>query len=163
ESAGVDLREHVDEVVMKDDVARSKPNPDVVVAALRKLRLCAAQCAMVGDTPHDAEAAKRAGVVTLGVLCGGYNDERTLVSVGARAFNQENALGDRTAHAELMAFRRLAESRPRDERSPRDLVLVSTVEPCVMCLGAAIVSAVDTVVHALAAPADGGTLRVRNP
>ena len=32
-----------------------------------------------------------------------------------------------------------------------------------MCLGAAIVSAVDTVVYALAAPADAGTLRVKNP
>ena len=230
-SAGVDLREHVDVVVKKDDVERSKPQPDVVVAALDKLALSPAQCAMVGDTTHDAEAAKRAGVITLGVLCGGYTDERSLRSAGARrvwrdpahllseldealhvaspgrahftrellerlmrdalaaaaegltagevpvgcviadggatviahAFNAENATGDRTAHAEMEAFRQLATRTPRDEASPRDLVLVTTVEPCVMCLGAAIVSAVDTVVYALRAPADAGTLRVKNP
>jgi HAD superfamily hydrolase (TIGR01509 family) len=236
ESAGVDLREHVDEVVSKDDVERSKPNPDVVVAALDKLGLSPAQCAMVGDTPHDAEAAKRAGVVTLGILAGGLNDTRALVGAGARrvwrdpapllaelddalraaspgaarlswdvlerltddalaaaeeglaagevpvgcviadgdanvvarAHNEERATGDRTAHAEIVAFRRLAEAAragrvPRDARDARDLVLVSTVEPCVMCLGAAIVAATDTVVYALRAPADSGTGRVRNP
>ena len=28
----------------------------------------------VGDTPYDAEAAKKAGVPTIGVLCGGFNE-----------------------------------------------------------------------------------------
>ena len=37
----------------------------------------------------------------------------------------------------------------------RDLVLASTLEPCVMCLGASMEAAVDTIVYALKAPADG--------
>ena len=36
------------------------------ITAYQKLKLSPAQCAMVGDTPHDAESAKHAGVVLLG-------------------------------------------------------------------------------------------------
>jgi HAD superfamily hydrolase (TIGR01549 family) len=61
----------LDALVNKDDVEASKPEPDVVLAAVSKLGLTPAECAMVGDTPFDAIAARRAGVVTLGVLCGG--------------------------------------------------------------------------------------------
>jgi tRNA(adenine34) deaminase len=45
----------------------------------------------------------------------------------------------------------------------RDLILVSTLEPCVMCTGAAMESAVDTIVYGLKAPADSGTGRVEPP
>ena len=45
----------------------------------------------------------------------------------------------------------------------RDLVMVSTLEPCVMCTGAAMEAAVATVVFGLRAPADSGTGRVRPP
>jgi tRNA(Arg) A34 adenosine deaminase TadA len=45
----------------------------------------------------------------------------------------------------------------------RDLLLFSTLEPCVMCTGAAMECAVDTIVYALKAPADAGTARVRPP
>ncbi|HEX6104088.1 MAG TPA: hypothetical protein VFZ26_00805, partial [Gemmatimonadales bacterium] len=44
-----------------------------------------------------------------------------------------------------------------------DLVLVTTLEPCVMCTGAAMEAAVDTVVYALPAPPDQGTSRVTPP
>ena len=67
ESAGVDLRDRFDVVVTKSDVETSKPAPDVILAALGKLGLSPAQCAMIGDTPFDAISARRAGVVTLGV------------------------------------------------------------------------------------------------
>src|SRR5690349_9137256 len=91
ESAGVGtpergaLRDRFDVLVSKGDVEASKPAPDVVLAAVGKLGLSPAQCAMVGDTPHDAESAKRAGVVTLGVLSGGLNATRALLGAGARA------------------------------------------------------------------------------
>jgi tRNA(Arg) A34 adenosine deaminase TadA len=45
----------------------------------------------------------------------------------------------------------------------KDLILVSTLEPCVMCTGAAMEAAVDTIVYALRAPADNGSVRVRPP
>src|SRR2546423_8486746 len=60
----------------------------------------------------------------------------------------------------MVAFARAAgKVQPED----KDLILVSTLEPCVMCTGAAMVSAVDTIVYALRAPADSGTGRVRPP
>jgi HAD superfamily hydrolase (TIGR01509 family) len=57
-----------------DDAARSKPDPDIVQAALRKLKLPAARCVMIGDTPYDAEAAAHAGVAFIGLRCGGWGE-----------------------------------------------------------------------------------------
>ena len=57
-----------------DDAERSKPDPDIVRAALEKLALPAARCVMVGDTPFDAQAAQRAGVGFIGLRCGGWED-----------------------------------------------------------------------------------------
>ncbi len=56
----------------KDDAADSKPDPDIVIAALRKGDTDPAEAVMVGDTPYDIEAAARAGVVCVAVRCGGY-------------------------------------------------------------------------------------------
>lgn len=83
-SAGVDLRSMADVVVTKSDAEASKPAPDVVVAAVEKLGLSPAQCAMVGDTVYDAQACQAAGVVFIGVLSGG-NSEAALLETGARA------------------------------------------------------------------------------
>jgi HAD superfamily hydrolase (TIGR01509 family) len=62
------------EVADADDAARSKPEPDIVLAALDKLGLAAQRCVMVGDTPYDAAAARRAGLAFVGVRCGGWAD-----------------------------------------------------------------------------------------
>lgn len=62
-----------DVVVSSDDAERSKPYPDIFAAALKKLAPIGADSALViGDTPYDAEAASRAGIRTIGVLCGGF-------------------------------------------------------------------------------------------
>ena len=59
-----------------DDAESSKPDPDIVQAALRKLALPPARCVLVGDTPYDAQAAREAGVGFIGVRCGGlWRDE----------------------------------------------------------------------------------------
>ncbi|MDB5324319.1 MAG: HAD-superfamily hydrolase, subfamily variant 3 [Phycisphaerales bacterium] len=78
----------------------------------------------------------------------------------ARGFNRLNQTKDRTAHAEIVAFRAAAGKVPDDAK---DLILVSTLEPCVMCTGAAMEAAVDTVAFALNAPADNGSTRVQPP
>jgi phosphoglycolate phosphatase-like HAD superfamily hydrolase/tRNA(Arg) A34 adenosine deaminase TadA len=226
-SAEIDLSSMVDAIVTADDADRSKPLPDLIVAAVRKVEMSAAQCAMVGDTPYDAQACLGAGVVCLGVLTGGHQAS-TLIGSGARAVwrdtgdllehlddalriaspgslkltqatleqlmreamniardgaahgeapigcalfrgdgtliaaahNEMNASGNKTAHAEIVAFARAAGRCPLD---CRDMILVSTLEPCVMCTGAAMEAAVDTIVYALKAPADSGTGRVRPP
>ena len=56
-----------------DDADRSKPHPDIFAAALERVGSPpASDAVVVGDTPWDAEAASRAGMPTVGVLCGGF-------------------------------------------------------------------------------------------
>lgn len=60
------------------DVEESKPAPDLVEAALAKLRkqgVHKAGVLMIGDTPYDVAAAKKAGVRTVAVRTGGWPDE----------------------------------------------------------------------------------------
>jgi HAD superfamily hydrolase (TIGR01509 family) len=57
-----------------DDAERSKPDPDIVRAALDDLALPPAQVVMLGDTPYDVEAARRAGVRIIALRCGGWGD-----------------------------------------------------------------------------------------
>jgi len=81
-SAGVDLTRLADVVATKSDAEESKPAPDIVVAAVEKLGLSPAECAMVGDTVFDGQSCASAGVVFLGVLSGGTPLE-DLVDAGA--------------------------------------------------------------------------------
>jgi HAD superfamily hydrolase (TIGR01549 family) len=67
----LELREHVDAWTSKDDVGSSKPDPDLVEAALEEAGT--REGAMVGDTPWDIQAAQRAGVDTICVLTGGFS------------------------------------------------------------------------------------------
>lgn len=78
----------------------------------------------------------------------------------AKGHIESNASYSKIAHAEIVAFARAAGKVPPDAR---DLVLVSSLEQCVMCLGAAMEAAVDTVIYSVPAPTDGGRLRVRPP
>lgn len=56
-----------------DDAESSKPAPDIFQAALKRLPAgAAADVWVVGDTPYDAEAAGKAGLRTIGLLCGGF-------------------------------------------------------------------------------------------
>jgi HAD superfamily hydrolase (TIGR01509 family) len=65
----------VEEATSSSDVTRSKPDPDIVAAALDKLGLDPGEVLMVGDTPYDVEAASRAGISAVAVRCGGWSDE----------------------------------------------------------------------------------------
>jgi HAD superfamily hydrolase (TIGR01509 family) len=227
EAAGVDLKAECDVMTTADDARESKPAPDIVRAAVARTGLSPAQCAMIGDTLYDMEAAKKVGVIGLGVETG-YQSAETLKRAGARAvwrdvgemlaklddvlrvaspapihltvaametlmrealavaregmaagdapigcvladgrggvvargFNRLNSTKDRTAHAEMVIFRDAAGRVPEEAK---DLILVSTLEPCVMCTGAAMEAAVDTIVYGLRAPADSGTERVQPP
>jgi len=78
----------------------------------------------------------------------------------ARGHNQLNATQNKTAHAEMVAFAGAAGKVPTDSK---ELILISTLEPCVMCLGASMEAAVDTILLGLSAPTDGGRTRVRPP
>jgi HAD superfamily hydrolase (TIGR01509 family) len=66
-------RELADGWTTANDVKRTKPEPDLVVAALGKAG--GAPAVMVGDSTWDCRAAERAGVPTIGVLTGGFSRE----------------------------------------------------------------------------------------
>jgi HAD superfamily hydrolase (TIGR01549 family) len=56
-----------------DDVESTKPEPDLVRAALEKAGT--EEAVMVGDTPWDVEAARKAGVETVCVITGGFSEQ----------------------------------------------------------------------------------------
>ncbi len=57
-----------------DDAEESKPDPDIIEAALKRAKAAPAQAIMIGDTPYDVEAAQRAGVKTIAFRSGGWKD-----------------------------------------------------------------------------------------
>jgi len=65
----------VDLTTSSDDVDESKPAPDIFKIVLEKLKIDGADAVAIGDTPYDAEAAGKAGVRTVGVLCGGFTED----------------------------------------------------------------------------------------
>jgi HAD superfamily hydrolase (TIGR01549 family) len=67
----LDARELADDWTTSADVEATKPEPDLVVAAVEKAG--GGEAVMVGDSTWDCEAAKRAGLETLAVLTGGFS------------------------------------------------------------------------------------------
>jgi HAD superfamily hydrolase (TIGR01549 family) len=79
----INVEDLLDARTTSDDAEKSKPHPDIFEAALGKLGVTPNDALVVGDTPYDAEAAARAGIASVGVLCGGF-DERELRTAGCR-------------------------------------------------------------------------------
>jgi HAD superfamily hydrolase (TIGR01509 family) len=78
----IDARDLADAWTTRDDVEATKPAPDLVRAALGKAT--EEKAVMVGDTPWDVEAARRAGLETVCVITGGFSRQE-LVDAGAVA------------------------------------------------------------------------------
>jgi HAD superfamily hydrolase (TIGR01509 family) len=70
ERAGV--HDLIHEGASKDDAAESKPDPDIVHAALARAGTPPQATVMIGDTPYDIEAAARAGIQSIALRCGRY-------------------------------------------------------------------------------------------
>lgn len=68
-----------------DDAARSKPDADIVVAALHKAECSADQAVLLGDTPYDLEAASAAGVGFIGLNSGGYDNKALMGALAVYA------------------------------------------------------------------------------
>ena len=78
----LDARELADDWTTSADVEATKPEPDLVMAAVEKAG--GGEAVMIGDSTWDCEAAKRAGLKTIGVLTGGFS-EGELRDAGAAA------------------------------------------------------------------------------
>jgi HAD superfamily hydrolase (TIGR01549 family) len=96
----LDARELVDGWTTSADVEQTKPEPDLVWAALAKLD-DDAEAVMVGDTPWDVEAARRAGIPTVAVLTGGFSAAELEESGAAAVFESIASLRERVAEALL--------------------------------------------------------------
>lgn len=73
EIAGVN--DLIEERTSASDAESSKPDPDIIQAALDDLGLPPDQVVMVGDTPFDIEAAAKTSVGVIALRCGGFTDE----------------------------------------------------------------------------------------
>lgn len=63
----------IDEQASASDASGSKPDPDIVQAALEKSGSAPHESIMIGDTPFDVEAARKAGVAAIGFRWGGHD------------------------------------------------------------------------------------------
>lgn len=70
------LEDLIDHAASSADAKRSKPDPDVLQGALRKAGVRPSEAVMLGDTPYDVEAARKAGMPAVVLRCGGWwNDD----------------------------------------------------------------------------------------
>jgi HAD superfamily hydrolase (TIGR01549 family) len=97
DQAGLD--ELVERRTTSSDAKSSKPDPDIIQAALQRGEMSARDVLMLGDTPYDIEAARRAGVKTVAFRCGGWSD----VHLGGAVAVYEDA-SDLLAHYDRSLF-----------------------------------------------------------
>lgn len=97
---------YMEATASSDDAERSKPDPDIVVAALQRTGRPKNEVIMIGDTPYDVEAALRAGINIIALRSGGWRD-RDLQH--ALAIYDDPA--DLLNHYDLSPFRRPAPAR----------------------------------------------------
>jgi beta-phosphoglucomutase-like phosphatase (HAD superfamily) len=71
-----------------DNAQESKPAPDVIAVAVKRLGLPPERVMLIGDTPYDVESAGRARLGTTAVRCGGFSDTELN---GARALYNDPA------------------------------------------------------------------------
>jgi HAD superfamily hydrolase (TIGR01509 family) len=69
-------------VVDRNDVARAKPEPDLFLACQERLGVKPEECYVVGDAVWDLLAARRAAMLGIGLLSGGYGQDE-LYQAGA--------------------------------------------------------------------------------
>lgn len=73
-------------VIERRDVKRAKPEPDLFLACQAKLRVPANECYVVGDAVWDLLAARRANMLSVGLLSGGYGEDELLAAGAYRVY-----------------------------------------------------------------------------
>ena len=112
-------RELVQLRASSDDADRSKPDPDIVRAALARARVAPEAALMLGDTPYDIEAASRSGVRSVALRCGGWGD---WALHGALAIYDDTAdLLARIEQSPFVARAALAEPRAAPDPATEDV------------------------------------------
>jgi len=86
----LDARELTKDWTHSGDVERTKPEPDLVAAAVEKAG--GGPAVMVGDSTWDCQAAERAGLETVAVLTGGFSEAELREAGAACVFESLTAL-----------------------------------------------------------------------
>ncbi|MGA9859196.1 MAG: HAD family hydrolase, partial [Solirubrobacteraceae bacterium] len=97
----LDARQLADAWTTSADVEQTKPEPDLVKAALDRVDSGPQDAVMIGDTPWDVKAAHGAGVSTLAVMTGGFSEQELREAGAARVFESVAELGERLGDTPL--------------------------------------------------------------
>jgi HAD superfamily hydrolase (TIGR01509 family) len=97
----LDARTLVDAWTDAGDVEKTKPEPDLVLAALEKAGAEPKGALMIGDSVWDARAAKNAGVRSVGVLTGGFSEAELLDAGAAKVFDSVETLREHLDEAPI--------------------------------------------------------------
>jgi HAD superfamily hydrolase (TIGR01549 family) len=81
-------------VVERGDVLRAKPEPDLFLACQERLGVEIADCYVVGDAVWDLLAARRAGMLSVGLLTGGYGEDELRAAGAFRVYRDAEELHD---------------------------------------------------------------------
>jgi HAD superfamily hydrolase (TIGR01509 family) len=81
-------------VVDRGDVRRAKPEPDLFLVAQERLGVAIADCYVVGDAVWDLLAARRAGMLSVGLLTGGYGEDELRAAGAFRVYRDPDELLD---------------------------------------------------------------------
>ena len=81
-------------VVGRDDVLRAKPEPDLFLACQQRMGVRLADCYVVGDAVWDLLAARRAGMLSVGLLSGGYGADELTQAGAFRVYRDAQDLLD---------------------------------------------------------------------
>ena len=87
----LDCRDSIDSWTTSDDVENTKPDPDLVLAAMEKVE--GSEAVMVGDSTFDCEAAIRAGIQTVAVMTGGFSEDELRDAGAVAVFESIDGLG----------------------------------------------------------------------
>lgn len=79
------IHDLVEEKTSSSDADHSKPDPDIVQAALESAGCRPEEAVMLGDTPYDVTASGRAGVRCVGLECGGWSADELREAVAVYA------------------------------------------------------------------------------
>src|SRR4051812_14020170 len=81
-------------VVERGLVERAKPEPDLFLACAERLGVAAEECYVVGDAVWDLLAARRARMLSVGLLSGGYGEDELARAGAFRVYRDANELRD---------------------------------------------------------------------
>jgi HAD superfamily hydrolase (TIGR01509 family) len=91
-------------VVTRKEVQRAKPDPDLFLAAAKKLNISVHEAMVVGDSVWDLLAARRAGSLGIGLLSGGYGEEELQTAGAYRVYQDPRDLLDHLDEVGVRAF-----------------------------------------------------------